>query len=440
MLMRVKFLGHIIEGGHVRSFDRKTEAVRRFPEPTSVKQVQSFLGQSGYFRKFIPGYAAIAHSLSNLLRASVGFDFGVAKRNAFVRLKTILSEKPVLHLYRIGTKTELHMNASTLGYGAILFQKSGEDSLFHPVYYSSGKTTSAEAKYASYELEVLAIVKALKRFRVYLLGIIFKIVTDCRAFMLTMNKRDLCVRVARWALPLEEFNYSIEHRPGKSMAHVDALSRNPLPVCLVIDESDAGLTARFRRAQEEDDGVRRLRDLVLRGQARDYVLRGNLLFRESNGDLQLVVPRRMQTQIIRRAHERGHFSVGKTEDLVKGDYWIPNLRRRVEEVVRNCVACILAERKQGRQECFLHPIEKGSVPLDTLHHLGPLPSMKKSYKNIFVVVDAFSKFVWLYTTKSTSTQEVLARLKKQAVIFCNPRRIISDRGTAFTSSEFKEYY
>jgi len=107
-------------------------------------------------------------------------------------------------------------------------------------------------------LEVLAIVKALKRFRVYLLGITFKIVTDCRAFMLTMNKRDLCVRVARWALLLEEFNYSIEHRPGKSMAHVDALSRNPLPVCLVIDESDAGLTARFRRAQEEDDGVRRL--------------------------------------------------------------------------------------------------------------------------------------------------------------------------------------
>jgi len=75
----------------------------------------------------------------------------------------------------------------------------------------------------------------------------------------------------------------------------------------------------------------------------------------------------------------------------------------------------------------------------TLDHLGPLPSTRKSYKYIFVVVDAFSKFVWLYTTKSTSTQEVLARLRKQAAIFCNPRRIISDRGTAFTSSEFKEY-
>lgn len=107
----------------------------------------------------------------------------------------------------------------------------------------------------------------------------------------------------------------------------------------------------------------------------------------------------MQTQIIQRTHERGHFSIGKTKGLVKVEYWIPNLRQRIEKVVRNCVTCILAEKKQGKQECFLHAIEKGSVPLDTLHinHLSPLPSTKKSYKYIFAVVDAFSKFTWLYT-------------------------------------------
>jgi len=102
---------------------------------------------------------------------------------------------------------------------------------------------------------------------------------------------------------------------------------------------------------------------------------------------------------------------------------------------------VLAERKHGKQECLLQPIEKGSVPLDTLHvdHLGLLPSTKKSYQYIFAVVDAFSKFTWLYATKSTSTTEVVIRLKRQAAIFCNPRRIISDRGTAFTSNDFKKY-
>lgn len=110
--------------------------------------------------------------------------------------------------YRRGN---LHTDASKYGYGAILFQKNSEDQRLHPVYYASGKTTSAEEKYSSYELEVLAIVRALKRFRVYLLDISFKIVRDCRAFALTMAKRDLCMRVTRWTLLLEEFNYVIEH-------------------------------------------------------------------------------------------------------------------------------------------------------------------------------------------------------------------------------------
>lgn len=87
--------------------------------------------------------------------------------------------------------TELHTDTSIEGYGAILLQKDNEDNTFHPVYYSSGKTTPAERRYTSYELEVLAIVKALVKFRVYLLGIPFKVITDCRAFTLTIHKKRL---------------------------------------------------------------------------------------------------------------------------------------------------------------------------------------------------------------------------------------------------------
>ena len=103
----------------------------------------------------------------------------------------------------------------------------------HPVHSSSGKTSVAEEKYANYELEVL--VKALRKFRVYLIGISFKVVTDCKAVMLIMSKKDLCVRVARWALLLEEINYTpyiVEHCQVKSGSHVDELSRNPLPMLL----------------------------------------------------------------------------------------------------------------------------------------------------------------------------------------------------------------
>ena len=117
------------------------------------------------------------------------------------------------------------------------------------------------------------------------------------------------------------------------------------------------------------------------------------------------------------------------------------MRSKVEKVVRNCINCILAERKQGKQQGLLNSNEKGKGPLDTFYvdHLGPLPSTKKIYNHIFVVIDGLTKFVWLYATKYTSTVEVVQHLKKQSTVFGNPRRIISDRGTAFTSHDFQEY-
>lgn len=197
----------------------------------------------------------------------------------------------------------------------------------------------------------------------------------------------------------------------------------------------------MRRAQAEDEDVKRVLDALKQGRSNDFIVRDGLLYKEVDDDIRLVIPKSMQAQIIRKAHERGHFATSKTEALIKKDYWIPGLRSKVETIVRNCIACILAERKQGKQEGLLNPIEKGSVPLDTFHidHLGPLMSTKKCYVHIFAVIDAFSKFVWLYATKSTSAAEVIDRLRKQSTIFGNPRRIISDRGSAFTSGEFKEY-
>ena len=118
------------------------------------------------------------------------------------------------------------------------------------------------------------------------------------------------------------------------------------------------------------------------------------------------------------------------------------MQEKIQNLLQNCVTCILAERKHGKPEGFLHPLDMGGGPMDTYHldHLGPLPSTKKSYNQILAVFDAFTKFVWLYPTESTSSADVIGKILRQSAVFGNPRRIISDRGTAFTSSEFKTYY
>lgn len=105
----------------------------------------------------------------------------------------------------------------------------------------------------------------------------------------------------------------------------------------------------------------------------------------------------MQIDIIKQTHERGHFGVRKTEQLLKCEFWFSDMRKKIDKVIKNCIACILAERKHGKQEGFLQNIPKHAIPLETYHidHLGPIPSTRKSYAHILVVVDTFIKFTWL---------------------------------------------
>lgn len=208
---RVEFLGHVIENGKIYPSPNKTVAVRRFPVPRSLKGVRSFLGLTGYFRKFIPHYSTIAKPLSDMFKKDQKYVFNEAQMQAFESLKQSLTGDTVLKIYRPENETEVHTDASQDGSSAVLLQRSSDDGQMHPIYYTSRKTTPAERKYTSYELEVFAIIETLKKFRTYLLGVKFKVVTDCSAFQKTLSKKDLVTRVARWALLLEEYDLTVEH-------------------------------------------------------------------------------------------------------------------------------------------------------------------------------------------------------------------------------------
>ncbi|GFT21984.1 transposon Tf2-9 polyprotein [Trichonephila clavipes] len=197
------------------------------------------------------------------------------------------------------------------------------------------------------------------------------------------KKKELITRIARWALQLEEFDYEIEHRAGSRMKHVDALSRYPV---------------------------------MMKQESEEIFERNGILYKYLNGRELIVTHKAMQAELIKLIHENGHFSVGKTEEIVKQEFFIPNLSNVVKKVIINCVPCILANKKTGKKEGFLNPISKESIPLN-----------------------AFTKFTWLYPVKTVSAESALEKLKQQQKTFGNPIRIISDRGSAFTSKLFNDY-
>lgn len=322
------------------------------------------------------------------------------------------------------------------------FKKNYEDMLMHPVYYLSKKTDEGEEKLSSYELEVLAVITALKKLRIFLLGIHFKIVTDCSAFQMTMSKHDVAPKIARWALLLQEFDYKIEHRAGIKMKHVDALSRAPI-VATIVSQISA--------SQKKDEllcTVMKLleaqgtfEDHLMGKDIHNYQLCNGILYKEVDGRNLLVIPKTMQTDIIKRVHEEGHFGIKKTMEVINKQYYIPNLKSKIETFIKNCIKCILGNNKSGKQEGFLHTIPKGQTPLETYHldHIGPMQATKKQYKHCLVITDAFSKFVWIYPVKTTSAQEVVSKLILQESIFGNPVRVVTDKGSAFRSDLFRAY-
>ncbi|GFW36413.1 transposon Tf2-9 polyprotein [Trichonephila clavipes] len=139
-----------------------------------------------------------------------------------------------------------------------------------------------------YELEVLAIVAALKKLRVYLLGHKVKIASDCSAFQKPMGKKDLVTRIARVAMLLEEFGYEIIHRPGQRMKHVDALSRYPV---MVMRDT---LTLRLKNAQSEDERIITLKAPLGSGNSQEFFERNEIQYKFINGRELIVAPSGMQ--------------------------------------------------------------------------------------------------------------------------------------------------
>ena len=334
-------------------------------------------------------------------------------------------------------ETELHCDGSIHGFGSVLLQKQ-VDGKFHPICYFSKRTTQTETRYHSFELEALAIVYSLERFRIYLQGIPFKIVTDCQSLKLTLERKEINPRILRWSLVLRNYQYTLEHRSGDKMMHADALSREFSVLVITENTFERNLAV----LQGQDAQIKKLHEELQNNENKFFELNNGIVYRKMNNKLLFYVPSSIEDNVIRTNHEEiGHQGINKTLEYISRVYWFPEKKQKVKKFIMNCIKCItystIANRVEGNLQCP----DKGSVPFYCLHidHYGPLERTRNRYKYIFEIIDAYTKFVKFYPTISTKSEEAIRHLKTYFGIYSKPRKLVSDRGSAFTSNKFKDF-
>lgn len=409
-------------------------------------------------------YATVALPLTNLTKTGVTFEWREPQQEAFEKLKNVLVSKPVMKMFNQNAfSTEVHTDASSVGVGAMLLQRDKDGEALKLVYCISKKLTEAESKYHSGKLELMAVVWAVNKWRNLLIGIKFKIFTDCQALIYLRAHRALRPQIARWHDLLQEYDYDIQHRPGTKMAHVDALSRAPVTESggttlddVLTDRLSVYVTMsqeeKVLMAQTNDVDIREIIEILNKpanertksdkSRAQGFELHGQLLYRIYNGKELFVMPKSMRKSITVGAHDLcGHLSVEKTVKQILQDNWFTGMRRYVKRHVSMCIECLMTKRPRGRQPGLLHPIPVGRRPFDIIHmdHIGPFLTTTTGNKYILVIVDNLTKFTCLFAAKDTSADGAIVGLIVLVQMFGLPNRIVTDRGTCFTARKFEEY-
>ena len=242
---KVPYLGHMVSLDGTSPQQAKVEAILHIPPPTDTTTLRSFLGLINYYRRFIPHFSSIAKPLNTLLQKEQSYVWESAQQTAFETLQQALVSYPVLRPPDYSQPFVLQTDWGQPGIGAVLSQQPSSTEEF-VVAYASRSNNRAESNYSSYEGECLAAVWAVTYFRHYLYGRHFTLSTDHQPLHWLMTSDKLTGKLARWALILQEYDFTIQYRAGTNNANADGLSRNPLST-----------TADATTGQDEDPQPRR---------------------------------------------------------------------------------------------------------------------------------------------------------------------------------------
>lgn len=213
-MREVRYLGYLIGNGCIKADPERVSAVKNLAPPRSVREIRKFLGFVGWYRRFLSNFSSLTAPLTDLTKKSNNpFKWTGEAQIAFDRIKELLTSAPILITPDFSKPFIIQCDASKTGVGGVLAQEDSDD-VELPIAFFSKKLNRPQQNYSITELECLAAVWSIEKFREYIEGHPFKVITDHASLRWLMNQSDLNGRLARWSLKLQGFKFNIEHRKG----------------------------------------------------------------------------------------------------------------------------------------------------------------------------------------------------------------------------------
>lgn len=459
----VTYFGHIFSKDGMRPTPEKIAAIVNADAPSSASEVRSLLGMAQYISHFVANFSDIVAPLRRLTHQDAKFKWGETEENAFKKLKQAIASSETVEYFDVNLSTEVIVDASPIGLGAVLTQRDHNNKV-RIIEYASRPLTDTEQRYSQTEREMLGVVWGCEHFNIYLYGSEFKVKTDHKPLLgIVKHTSKPTARLERLNLRLQPYKMTLIYKPGKDN-EADYLSRHPGKkamnhksridiqinfVCVnALEEyTGDGLTMqKLKEATREDPILQSVIEMIkskanwqksqefwpYKLVSEELSVSDGLVMR---GD-RIVIPKKLQSKVIEIAHS-SHQGIVKTKSFLRETVWFPGLDRLVEQAVQECLPCQAATRTYRSVKA---PLEMTKIPDHPWEEVsadfyGPL----STGEYLLVVVDDNSRFPEVEIISSLSTKTVIPKFDAMFARHGIPKVVKTDNGPPFNGELFTKW-